>query len=113
MSKSFVSSSARSRVLAAVVVIPQPTAYPDFGVDTLRGEPDRAAFPATRPVQREVPAKSPAYDTVALRARARKAATFVRLAHASEQNRRCALRDTSTYTHSQPAARHTPNRLVP
>ena len=46
-------------------------------------------------------------------ARARKAATLVRFAQLSEQNRRCALRETSTYTHSQSDARHTPNRAMP
>ena len=45
-------------------------------------------------------------------ARARKAATLVRLRQDSEQNRRDALRETSTYTRSQPSARQTPSRPV-
>ena len=49
---------------------------------------------------------------VAARALARKAATFVRLRQDSEQNRRDALRETSTYTRSQPSARQTPSRPV-
>src|SRR5207244_3032863 len=48
---------------------------------------------------------------VIARARARNAATLVRLRQLSEQKRRDALRETSTYTRSQPSARQTPSRL--